>query len=150
MVRWLLGNSCVRTSCVVETSPSGSGSTNLSRPYSRESGWKGKKTLLKLDEDLMFHPFWLLLMNYSPLLPLSMPPSLSLSPLPPAPSPSPCTHIYTLLHVSSIQGFMQKADAEKMFLQCVSGTFLIRFNEGEPGDISVAWVTGELTRDNVD
>ena len=44
---------------------------------------------------------------------------------------------------SSIQGFMQKADAEKMLLQCASGTFLIRFSEGEPGGISVAWVTGE-------
>ena len=44
---------------------------------------------------------------------------------------------------SSIQGFMQKADAEKMLLQCASGTFLIRFSEGEPGSISVAWVTGE-------
>ena len=41
---------------------------------------------------------------------------------------------------------MQKADAEKMLLQCASGTFLIRFSEGEPGGISVAWVTGELTR----
>ena len=46
-------------------------------------------------------------------------------------------------HFSSIQGFMQKADAEKMLLQCASGTFLIRFSEGEPGGISVAWVTGE-------
>ena len=45
---------------------------------------------------------------------------------------------------------MQKADAEKMLLQCASGTFLIRFSEGEPGGISVAWVTGELTMDNVD
>ena len=44
---------------------------------------------------------------------------------------------------SSIQGFMQKADAEKMLLQCASGTFLILFSEGEPGGISVAWVTGE-------
>ena len=38
---------------------------------------------------------------------------------------------------------MQKTDAEKMLLQCASGTFLIRFSEGEPGGISVAWVTGE-------
>ena len=38
---------------------------------------------------------------------------------------------------------MQKADAEKMLLQCASGTFLIQFSEGEPGGISVAWVTGE-------
>ena len=38
---------------------------------------------------------------------------------------------------------MQKTDAEKMLLQCASGTFLIRFSEGEPGGISVAWVTGK-------
>lgn len=41
----------------------------------------------------------------------------------------------------SIQGFMQKADAEKLLLPCAPGTFLIRFSEGEPGGVSVAWVT---------
>ena len=41
----------------------------------------------------------------------------------------------------SIQGFMQKADAEKLLLSCSPGTFLIRFSEGEPGGVSVAWVT---------
>ena len=44
---------------------------------------------------------------------------------------------------SSIQGFMQKAEAERLLLACSPGTFLIRFSEGEPGGISVAWVTGE-------
>ena len=44
---------------------------------------------------------------------------------------------------SSIQGFMQRTDAEKMLLQSPSGTFLIRFSEGDPGGISVAWVNGE-------
>lgn len=43
---------------------------------------------------------------------------------------------------SSIQGFMQKAEAERLLLACSPGTFLIRFSEGEPGGISVAWVTG--------
>ena len=43
----------------------------------------------------------------------------------------------------SIQGFMQRSDAEKMLLQSPSGTFLIRFSEGDPGGISVAWVNGE-------
>jgi len=33
----------------------------------------------------------------------------------------------------SIQGFMQKIEAEKMLLSCAPGTFLIRFSEGEPG-----------------
>ena len=42
---------------------------------------------------------------------------------------------------SSIQGFMQKADAEKLLLSCSPGTFLIRFSEGEPGGVSVAWAT---------
>lgn len=40
----------------------------------------------------------------------------------------------------SIQGFMQRSDAEKMLLQSPNGTFLIRFSEGDPGGISVAWV----------
>jgi hypothetical protein len=40
----------------------------------------------------------------------------------------------------SIQGFMQRTDAEKMLLQSPNGTFLIRFSEGDPGGISVAWV----------
>jgi signal transducer and activator of transcription 5B len=40
----------------------------------------------------------------------------------------------------SIQGFMQRTDAEKMLLQSLNGTFLIRFSEGDPGGISVAWV----------
>ena len=49
----------------------------------------------------------------------------------------------TLFPISrSIQGFMQKMDAEKLLLQCSPGTFLIRFSEGDPGGISVAWVTG--------
>ena len=48
-----------------------------------------------------------------------------------------CTHAH-----SSIQGFMQKSDAEKLLLQCSPGTFLIRFSEGDPGGVSVAWVTG--------
>lgn len=47
---------------------------------------------------------------------------------------------------SSIQGFMQKAEAERLLLACSPGTFLIRFSEGEPGGISVAWVTGELAQ----
>ena len=38
---------------------------------------------------------------------------------------------------------MQRQDAEKMLLQSASGTFLIRFSEGDPGGISVAWVNGE-------
>ena len=49
------------------------------------------------------------------------------------------THTHTY---SSIQGFMQKSDAEKLLLQCSPGTFLIRFSEGDPGGVSVAWVTG--------
>ena len=51
------------------------------------------------------------------------------------------THTRTHTH-SSIQGFMQKSDAEKLLLQCSPGTFLIRFSEGDPGGVSVAWVTG--------
>ena len=51
------------------------------------------------------------------------------------------THTHTHTH-SSIQGFMQKSDAEKLLLQCSPGTFLIRFSEGDPGGVSVAWVTG--------
>ena len=43
----------------------------------------------------------------------------------------------------SIQGFMQRTDAEKMLLQSPNGTFLIRFSEGDPGGISVAWVNGK-------
>ena len=39
---------------------------------------------------------------------------------------------------------MQRTDAEKMLLQSPNGTFLIRFSEGDPGGISVAWVNGEL------
>ncbi len=38
---------------------------------------------------------------------------------------------------------MQKAEAEKLLHQSPVGTFLIRFSDGEPGGISVAWVTGE-------
>ena len=38
---------------------------------------------------------------------------------------------------------MQRTDAEKMLLQSPNGTFLIRFSEGDPGGISVAWVNGE-------
>ena len=45
----------------------------------------------------------------------------------------------------SIQGFMQRTDAEKMLLQRPNGTFLIRFSEGDPGGISVAWVNGEMS-----
>lgn len=41
----------------------------------------------------------------------------------------------------SINGFMERADAQKMLMACASGTFLIRFSEGEPGGVSVAWVT---------
>lgn len=36
---------------------------------------------------------------------------------------------------------MQKLEAEKMLLSCAPGTFLIRFSEGDPGGVSVAWVT---------
>ncbi len=33
-----------------------------------------------------------------------------------------------------------------MLQKCTPGTFLIRFSEGEPGGVSVAWVTeGDLT-----
>ncbi|XP_064396958.1 signal transducer and activator of transcription 5B-like [Halichondria panicea] len=46
----------------------------------------------------------------------------------------------------SIQGFVQKVDAENMLRNCTPGTFLIRFSEGEPGGVSIAWVTeGDLT-----
>ena len=46
----------------------------------------------------------------------------------------------------SIQGFVQKADAENVLRNCTPGTFLIRFSEGEPGGVSIAWVTeGDLT-----
>ena len=33
-----------------------------------------------------------------------------------------------------------------MLQKCAPGTFLIRFSEGEPGGVSIAWVTeGDLT-----
>jgi len=47
---------------------------------------------------------------------------------------------------SSIQGFVQKGDAENLLKTCAPGTFLIRFSEGDPGGVSIAWVTeGDLT-----
>lgn len=47
---------------------------------------------------------------------------------------------------SSIQGFVQKQDAENILRTRNPGTFLIRFSEGEPGGVSIAWVTeGDLT-----
>ena len=36
---------------------------------------------------------------------------------------------------------MQKLEAEKMLLSCMPGTFLIRFSEGDPGGVSVAWMS---------
>ena len=43
----------------------------------------------------------------------------------------------------SIHGFLDKTDAQKLLMSCSSGTFLIRFSEGDPGGISVAWVAGK-------
>lgn len=40
----------------------------------------------------------------------------------------------------SIHGFLDKVDAQKLLMSCPGGTFLIRFSEGDPGGISVAWV----------
>ena len=48
-------------------------------------------------------------------------------------------HVVLSLY-SLIQGFMQKLEAEKMLLSCAPGTFLIRFSEGDPGGVSIAWV----------
>jgi hypothetical protein len=48
-----------------------------------------------------------------------------------------------------IHGFIRKKQAEEMLSSCASGTFLLRFSDSELGGVTIAWVGGGETANDL-